>query len=969
MNKRITIGFLTNGLYNPLSRKMLHGIRDVVTQHHANLICFAGEGVNTAVGFDASGNVLYDLVKPACVDGLVIYAGALVSELTPAEKRQFWKRFHPLPIVMLEESAEGFPCVTPDFAGNLYTVISHLIEVHHHRRIAFIRGPQLHSVSELFYQGYCNALRDHGIPLNPQIIYQAQNLTQSEGVRAIETLIDERKLSLDAIAGSNDNLAMGAMAALHARGIRVPEDIAVTGHDDTVAGHDSMGKSSALLCPLTTIPNPAFEMAQQATEVLLAQIARQVVPDNVVVPARMIVRQSCGCIDRHLVGVVLDPQRAVRLDGQEPQIIQRNNLLKFIVQEIHLPGIQTEQIGQLLDALLAELEGATSGKFLSTLNVFLHQMLASSLDVMDCHDLISAMRQHLLPMLCGAENVIHAENLWQQARIMIGNMAQRFQIYQMTLAEEQAKLLRELGQTLITTFHLEELMAILAQELPRLGIPSGFVALYEDPKTPDDWARLIMGYTEKGRLSLEDGGRRFLATQLVPEGMLPQGRTYSLVVEPLFFEEQQIGLAIFEIDPKTVERHDDMYETLRVEISSALQGALLVNNLARKDYILDTFMENVPDSIYFKDRKSRFIRVNQSLADLFGVDDPSMLVGKSDFDFFPEKQAAPKYEQEQAIIRTGQPLLAQEEPDAGGRWALTTKMPLRDEHGAIIGTFGISRDITELKQAQLEVAAAYEEIKLLNHQLQEENLRMSAELDVSRRIQQMVLPPPEELRQIEGLEIVGYMQPADEVGGDYYDVLRSNGTIHIGIGDVTGHGLESGILMLMTQTAIRTLIERGETNPVLFLAVLNRVLKKNIDRMHIDRTLTLAFVNYDQRHLKIVGQHEELLVIRTGGRIERVDTINLGFPLGLEDAIDDFIAEATVTLLPGEGVALYTDGITEAANAMEEMYGIERLCDVISLHWEQSAEAIKQAVIADVTRHIGTQKVYDDVTLVVLKQK
>jgi hypothetical protein len=121
--------------------------------------------------------------------------------------------------------------------------------------------------------------------------------------------------------------------------------------------------------------------------------------------------------------------------------------------------------------------------------------------------------------------------------------------------------------------------------------------------------------------------------------------------------------------------------------------------------------------------------------------------------------------------------------------------------------------------------------------------------------------------------------------------------------------------------------------------------------------------------LKIIGQHEELLVVRQGGQIERVDTVDLGFPLGLEENIAAFVAEATVSLQPGESIVLYTDGITEAENADHQLYGIERLCDVVSRHWDQSAEAIKQAVIDDVTRYIGQQKVHDDLTLVVLKQK
>jgi signal transduction histidine kinase len=86
-----------------------------------------------------------------------------------------------------------------------------------------------------------------------------------------------------------------------------------------------------------------------------------------------------------------------------------------------------------------------------------------------------------------------------------------------------------------------------------------------------------------------------------------------------------------------------------------------------------------------------------------GFNHPAEAIGKSDFDFFPEEQARAKYELEQEIIRTGQPVLSLEESDGAGHWVLTTKMPLRDEHGEVIGTFGISHDITEMKQAQAEL--------------------------------------------------------------------------------------------------------------------------------------------------------------------------------------------------------------------------------------------------------------------------
>ena len=121
-------------------------------------------------------------------------------------------------------------------------------------------------------------------------------------------------------------------------------------------------------------------------------------------------------------------------------------------------------------------------------------------------------------------------------------------------------------------------------------------------------------------------------------------------------------------------------------------------------YLLHALLDNVPDSIYFKDRESRFVRVSQSLGAKFGLDNPSEAIGKSDADYFTAEHAAPALADEQEIVRTGQPMLTKVEQetwdDGSQTWCSTTKMPLRDKRGEIIGTFGISRDITELKQAE-----------------------------------------------------------------------------------------------------------------------------------------------------------------------------------------------------------------------------------------------------------------------------
>jgi len=268
-----------------------------------------------------------------------------------------------------------------------------------------------------------------------------------------------------------------------------------------------------------------------------------------------------------------------------------------------------------------------------------------------------------------------------------------------------------------------------------------------------------------------------------------------------------------------------------------------------------------------------------------------------------------------------------------------------------------------------ELLSANEEITSLNEQLQSENLRMGAELDITRKLQQMVLPKYEELQKIKGLDVAGFMEPADEIGGDYYDVLQHNGRVKIGIGDVTGHGLESGVLMLMVQMAVRTLLANNVTNPEDFLNILNRAVFANVKRMDSDKNLTLSLLDYHKGSLRLTGQHEEVLLVRKGGIIERIDTIDLGFMVGLEPNIEPFVAQFELHLEAGDGVVLYTDGITEAKNVENQRYGVDKLCQVVSQHWHQSSIKIQKAVVKDVRQFIGDEKLHDDITLLVIKEK
>ena len=133
-------------------------------------------------------------------------------------------------------------------------------------------------------------------------------------------------------------------------------------------------------------------------------------------------------------------------------------------------------------------------------------------------------------------------------------------------------------------------------------------------------------------------------------------------------------------------------------------GILPVNPAASEVHLFDFLLGNIPDRIYFKDTASRFLRVSKAMVDLFGVKDASEVVGKTDFDFFTAEHADAAFADEKEVMRTGKTMVSKEEketmPDGRVRWAITTKMPLRDPEGRVIGTCGISRDISERKKLE-----------------------------------------------------------------------------------------------------------------------------------------------------------------------------------------------------------------------------------------------------------------------------
>jgi PAS domain S-box-containing protein len=177
------------------------------------------------------------------------------------------------------------------------------------------------------------------------------------------------------------------------------------------------------------------------------------------------------------------------------------------------------------------------------------------------------------------------------------------------------------------------------------------------------------------------------------------------------------------IEKQVVERTAELARinvNLSDEIATRKQ---IAEALAHERYLVDALLDTIPDHIYFKDEHSRFIRINKAMAQIFKLNSPEEAVGKTDFDFFTAEHAQRAFDDEQRILRTGEPFVGREEketwPDGSVTWVSTTKEPLRDRAGRIIGTFGISRDITARKQAEQALAEKAQELQRSNTELEQ----------------------------------------------------------------------------------------------------------------------------------------------------------------------------------------------------------------------------------------------------------
>ncbi len=566
-----TLGLLVSLLEKNYHEPIWHGVMDTIRGKDANLFCFMGGQLtkDPEQPSTVQRNLLYDFITPANVDGLIVVATSIAAFTHIQGIREFCSRYQPLPLVSVGVAVPGIPSVVVDNTHGIREAMKHFIEVHGRRRIAFVRGPQGQIEADLRYQAYVATLAEYDIPLDLSLVAPGDFMS---GHRAAQILLDVRKANFDAVLVANDNMAIGMLQDLQTHGIRVPDDVAIIGFDDTL--------EARLVTPqLTSVRQPIYGIGVKAAEILLAKLQGEPVAECTLLPTTLSVRRSCGCPvpaapPKPAIPVAI-PATAHDAPDAETRRRTITEALIQTTQDLSEP-LLPQPARSLVDAFYTAMASGTHTEFIAALDPLMQNDHVQHEDPRYWQKVLDSLRQNTLPYLKDdSAALIQAGNLWLQAQQYINDIALRSHGWHTLRIERQCELLQQVGEALIAMFDVTQLMNILKRELPRLDIHGCALSLYEDPAHPEQYSRMVLAYKEQHAIPLTPEALHYPTQQLIPDAIRARFIPYNFVVEPLLFQNDPLGLAFFAVGS----REGHVYETLGRQLSSALKGALLLDAL------------------------------------------------------------------------------------------------------------------------------------------------------------------------------------------------------------------------------------------------------------------------------------------------------------------------------------------------------------------------------------------------------
>ena len=578
------IGFVIPTIYSTgWARNALPLFIRTARNENKSLFIFPGGRLNGPMEMEVLRNPIYSLVNKDNLDGLISWS----STIRYKEDIEAFENFHysfAIPFVTLEIKIPGYSSVNFDSYTGMRQLITHCINVHGARKIAFLRGQTLHPTHEARLKAYEDALDEAGIPHDRDGPLVTTPFIDEDGDAAAAQLFYERKLipgkDFDTLIGSNDHLIFKAINFFKIMGYHVPQDYRAVGFDDSL-------ESRLTECPLSTVKSPYLEMSIESFRILdklisdkrngkdkknsldKKDIIQEKITDDVLLPAEPLFRESCGCTDFYQLSVDPLPLEPGKNESGETsyQQIKIDSLIKMVSDYLKLSPRETRGIvvPLILSWFKVQEEENSQSLLQSGLDNFylrLEKNLKRFFRVYKDNELFL----RLLKLISNSGFI--SPVLFRKAEPAILRTVLKIWEWSMVYTQYEREnlnaVLNSLKNVLLETRDKYSLMQSLAQYLPRIGIYSAGMALYID----DNTSLWVGSFSPDGICSIKE--ECFSRKLIVPESLKKQFSNDIFVVQPLFIENQSLGYFI-----NTVSSNDGViYEDIRSTISYALKSIL-----------------------------------------------------------------------------------------------------------------------------------------------------------------------------------------------------------------------------------------------------------------------------------------------------------------------------------------------------------------------------------------------------------
>lgn len=651
---RPTFGLLINHFEGRYQRCFWQGALESAEKLTVNLMVFSGRAIHSIYPGEEEQNIVYQLAVSNKLDGLILSSGSVANYLSDEEYRKELEPYRFLPMVSISRKVEGVPSIMSGNRQGIKEVVRHLAEDHGYRKLVYIGGGSANPEAEERLSAFHEALAHYSIEARPEYIIEG-DFSYIAGVNAVHKLLELGSQNIDAIVSSNDVMAYAILREFSSRGIRVPQDIAMTGYDD-------LEQHSFMYPSITTVNQRLEYQGKKAVELLLNRLEGKEIPEYIEIEPELIIRESCGCYSSEKRKTAAKPEydktperpqlkAFMSLNDVEPVLnSEKENLLNITMQELAVkPSVQVkfrQNLSAVWDTLLFILKNNDRKDLF---NLVLDDVLGQCTDDYEVHfwqKALLVLRGNLVNLNSVKDFILFVDDIFLQAGLHVNKLLIQRKLVQKENLEGLNWHLRVVAHQINSTYDREALMAYLTKTLPDIKVKMAFVCLYagtvDGQTVPVETSAgnmpldglpqqsiLFMALDERGVLASPQNSKVFQTRSLLPDSVIIEYQHYHIVFLPLCSHNTNFGYlaAVLSKDQPVV------LEVLREHISTALETDYLlrkheeiqsrleamVGSLQKSEERFREMSDLLPTAVVETDNSLRIVFINQAGLTTFGL--------------------------------------------------------------------------------------------------------------------------------------------------------------------------------------------------------------------------------------------------------------------------------------------------------------------------------------------------------------